>query len=88
MSDTNHDVSELEVIWYYGIDEICLSPDAGGQHTPNLDDDTVRVEVRDIDGAGASNAVVLSVFETVDNPLLLVYTTPIKRSLFWVKSAT
>ena len=70
VSDTNHDVSELEVIWYYGIDEICpwAAPDAGGgtacDITPNLDDDTVRVEVRDIDGAGASNAVVLSVFET------------------------
>ena len=70
VSDTNHDVSELEVIWYYGIDEICpwATPDAGGgtacDITPNLDDDTVRVEVRDIDGAGASNAVVLSVFET------------------------
>ena len=70
VSDTNHDVSELEVVWYYGLDEICpwATPDAGGGTacaiTPNLNDDTVRVEVRDIDGAGASNAVVLSVFET------------------------
>ena len=70
VSDTNHGVSELEVAWYYGLDEICpwASPDPGGGTacaiTPNLDDDTVRVEVRDSDGAGASNAVVLSVFET------------------------
>ena len=70
VSDTNHNVSELEVAWYYGLDEICpwAAPDAGGGTacaiTPNLDDDTVRVEVRDSDGAGASNAIVLSVFET------------------------
>ena len=58
------------MVWYYGLDEICpwASPDSGGGTAcaiiPNLDDDIVRVEVRDIDGAGASNAVVLSVFET------------------------
>ena len=87
VSDTNHDVSELEVIWYYGIDEICpwAAPDAGGgtacDITPNLDDDTVRVEVRDIEGAGASNAVVLSVFET--NAPQLKYLEPLTSGVYY-----
>lgn len=87
VSDSNHPADTLEVSWYYGETEICpwAAPDAGGgtfcDILPNLDEDTVRVEVRDPEGSGAFSAVLLNVVETA--PPTASIDTPVSSGVYY-----
>ena len=75
VSDTNHSAEELEAAWYYGDDLICdwAAPDGGGASACDVlfstDELSVRLEVRDPDGAGAFDEVLFSV-EATDVPIV------------------
>jgi hypothetical protein len=73
VSDSNHSFTELEVAWFYGDDVVCdwNTPDSGGATScdiiANLAEGSVRVEVRDPEGAGVFDEVILSI-EATDAP--------------------
>ena len=73
VSDTNHSFDEIETAWFYGENEICTwtAPDAGGGTfctiIPNLNDDSIRLEVRDLDGAGGVDTISIIV-QATENP--------------------
>ena len=76
-SDSNNSFDELQVAWYYGENKICdwEIPDGGGGTScfivPDLDSETISLEVRDPDGAGGSDMVFLDVVET-ENPIATI----------------
>ena len=70
VSDADHDVYDLEVTWYVNGDIVCDwdNPNSSGESTCEIvfqeGDDTLRVEVRDPEGAAGSAEIELTVLPT------------------------